>query len=71
MHKHVFAVLALAMVAATVSSARRAARDVPGAVPADAVAYHGAMELYRTLAVYFGKKAMAAELRYREVIDHG
>ena len=34
----------------------------------EAEAYHGAMQLYRTLATFFGKKAMLAEAAYWKAI---
>lgn len=67
---HVLAVVCLGACVATAVSAKRAA-GAPGGVPPAAVGYHGAWELYRTLAVFFGKRALASEARYWEVIRHG
>lgn len=73
MPKGVYQVFALvcvgACVATAVSAKRRSA--TPGGVPAAAVGYHGAWELYRTLAVFFGKQALRAEASYWEVIRNG
>lgn len=55
------AVVLLAMV--TAASAQRAAAGVGTATP-DAVAYHGAWQLYRRLAVFFGTRALLAEHAY-------
>lgn len=33
-----------------------------------AVAYHGAMSLYRTLAVFFGNRALEAERSYWDAV---
>lgn len=55
---------------ATAYGARRAA-GANATVPAEAVAWHGATELYRNLALYFGKRALVCEARYWEVVKHG
>lgn len=68
---HVLAVACLGVCVLTAVSAKRAS-GVPGAgMPPAAVGYHGAMELYRNLALFFGKRALANEARYWEVIRHG
>lgn len=66
-------VLAAACVTAALVSAYGARRAAgPGTqVPPAAVGYHGAMELYRNLALYFGKRALQAEARYWEAVKHG
>lgn len=67
---HLVLVLATAAAAVTAYNARRAA--VPGAtVPAEAVALHGAAELYGRLALYFGRQALRAEASYWKVVGHG
>ncbi|WP_371591256.1 hypothetical protein [Streptomyces sp. NBC_00470] len=67
---HVLAVVCLGACVASAVGARRAAGS-GSEVPAAAVGYHGAMELYRNLAVFFGKRALEAEARYWEVVRHG
>jgi hypothetical protein len=67
--QHVLTVVFLGAAVAASVGARRAASGA--AVPPEAVAFHGASELYRTLAVFFGKGALAAEARYWEVVGHG
>jgi hypothetical protein len=59
------AVLALAV--ATAVSAHRAAASGSTVTP-EAVAYHGAMQLYRNLAVHFGKRALLAEAAYWKAV---
>jgi len=66
--------LFLVAVAVTAAAAMVGARRSAGAgatVPPDAVAWHGASELYRNLALYFGKRALACEARYWEAVKHG
>lgn len=67
--QHVLAVVFLGAAVASAVGARRAAGAA--SVPAEAVAFHGAAELYRNLAVFFGKRALAAEARYWEVVRNG
>lgn len=58
-------------VAALVVVAYAATRREPetGANPAPAAAgWHGAMELYRNVAMWAGKRAMQAELKYWEAV---
>lgn len=67
---HVVLVLATAAAAVTAYNARRAA--APGAVvPAEAVALHGAVEVYRSLALFFGRQALRAEASYWKAVNHG
>lgn len=62
-------IVALAALVVTAAAARGVQEDSgQELVPGDAAAYYGAWALYRNLAVWFGKRAMAAELRYREAI---
>lgn len=61
------ATLVVVTVAAGIS-AQRAARGVGEATP-DAVAWHGAMNLYRNLAVFFGKQALRAEAAYWKAVQ--
>jgi hypothetical protein len=56
----VVATVALVVVAAAAVTRR----DQDPDVPPDALGWHGAMELYRSLAMWAGKKAMAAEINY-------
>lgn len=66
---HVLVVVFAGAALATAYGARRAA-GAGAQVPAAAVGYHGAWELYRNLALYFGKRALVAEARYWEVVKH-
>lgn len=45
-------------------SAQRAATGVGSVRGADAVAFHGAWQMYRRLALFFGERALAAETAY-------
>lgn len=67
--QHVLAAVFLGAAVASVIGARRVAGA--SSVPAEAVAFHGAAELYRSLALFFGKRALAAESRYWEAVRHG
>lgn len=58
----------LVLAIATALSARKAAAGVGTASP-DAIAYHGAMQLYRNLAVFFGKRALLAEIAYWKAVQ--
>lgn len=62
----VVAVAALAVVAYSALSGRR--EQEASAVPPEAVGWYGAMELYRNLALWAGKRAMAAELNYWKAV---
>lgn len=68
-HEVLLVVCGVAAVA-TAYGARKAAGS-GATVPAEAVAWHGAAELYRTLALHFGKRALLCEARYWEVVKHG
>ncbi len=67
--QHVLALVCVGAAAVSAYGARRAAGDAP--VSAEAAAYHGAAELYRGLALYFGKRALACEARYWEAVGNG
>lgn len=54
------------VVAVVVTS--RSGRTEPEHVPPEAVGWYGAMELYRTLALWAGKRAMSAELNYWKAV---
>ncbi|MYR11931.1 hypothetical protein GTY62_15225 [Streptomyces sp. SID724] len=60
----VVAVAALVAVAVAATSGRRE----PEHVPPEAVGWYGAMELYRTVAMWAGKRAMSAELNYWKAV---
>lgn len=60
-------VVTLLTVAAAVR-AQRAAAGVGTAANPDAVGWYGAMELYRGLAGWAGKKALAAEHEYWKAV---
>lgn len=66
---HVLFVLCAGAAVATAYGARRAATS-GATVPPEAVAWHGAAELYRNLALHFGKRALICEARYWEVVKH-
>lgn len=63
--------LCVTAAAAVVSAygARRAAGTA--SVPPEAVALHGAAQVYGGLAAYFGRHALRAEARYWEAVRHG
>lgn len=65
MHHVLLAITAAAALASAVG-ARRAAGAAT--VSPEAVAFHGAAELYRNLAMFFGKRALACEARYWEAV---
>jgi hypothetical protein len=67
--QHVLTIVFLGAAVASVAGARRAASGA--SVSPEAVAFHGATELYRTLAVFFGNQALRAEARYWEAVRHG
>jgi opacity protein-like surface antigen len=54
------AVVALVVVAAAAAGRRKADPEIPPEV----AGWYGAMELYRALALWAGKRAMAAEVNY-------
>ncbi|MFF8495215.1 hypothetical protein ACF06O_30820 [Streptomyces albidoflavus] len=58
---------ALAVVALAAVAGPR--RDGPAEVPPEAAGWWGAMELYRTLALWAGKRAMSAELNYWKAVN--
>jgi len=60
-------VVAVAALAAVVYVATRTPEDSTD-VPPRAAGWHGAMELYRTLAMWAGKRAMLAELNYWKAV---
>lgn len=57
----VLAVVALVVVAVAAAAAQP---EDPRDVPAEAAGWYGAMSLYRSLAVWAGKRAMSAEINY-------
>lgn len=60
---HVLMVITAAAAVASAIGARRAAAAGARVSP-EAVAFHGAAELYRNLALWFGKQALRAEAAY-------
>lgn len=58
-------------VAALVTVAYAATRTAPESakVPPGAAGWHGAMELYRNVALWAGKRAMTAELNYWKAVS--
>lgn len=61
----VLAVAALATVAYLVT---RREPETAVDIPPQAAGWHGAMELYRTLAMWAGKRALQAEQNYWEAV---
>lgn len=66
---HVLALAVIAAAAASVYGARRAAPRHAG-VPAEAVAFHGAAELYKRLGLFFGSQALRAEHSYWKAVGN-
>jgi hypothetical protein len=62
-------VLAVAALVATAYVVTRRDQDSAVTVPPNAVGWHGAMEVYRTLAQWAGRRAMLAELHYWEAVN--
>lgn len=60
--------LAVATLAAVVYVATRREPDTAVNVPPAAAGWHGAMEVYRNLAVWAGKRALQAEMKYWEAV---
>jgi hypothetical protein len=67
---HVLALVCLGAAAASVYGARRSAPS-GSVVPADAAAFHGAAQVYRSLAVFFGNQALRAEAHYWKAVGNG
>lgn len=63
---HMLLVVCAAAAVASAYGARRTAGT--RTVSAEAVAFHGAAELYRNLALHFGKRALICEARYWEAV---
>lgn len=59
-------VVTLAVLAVAVSAQRSAAGV--GTASSDAVAHHGAWQMYRRLALYFGRQALRAEANYWQAV---
>jgi hypothetical protein len=60
--------VAVGAVVAVAYAVTRPERDAGANVPPGAAGWHGAMELYRTLALWAGKRALAAEMHYWEAV---
>lgn len=60
-------VAVVALVVAAYAATRKEPESVAG-VPPQAVGWHGAMELYRNVALWAGKRAMVAELNYWKAV---
>lgn len=65
--RHVLALAVITAAAASVYGARRAA-PLHSGVPAEAAAFHGAAELYKRLALFFGHQALRAEQSYWKAV---
>lgn len=65
----VVAGVALAVVAYSALSGRR--EQEASAPRSEVVGWYGAMELYRNVALWAGKRAMAAELNYWKAVRNG
>ena len=61
-------VLAAAALAAAVYAATRPEPESAVTVPAQAVGWHGAMELYHKVALWAGRRAMQAEMNYWKAV---
>jgi hypothetical protein len=59
---------AVAALVAVVYAATRRDDESAAAVPAQAVGWHGAMSLYRNVAMWAGKRAMEAEVHYWKAV---
>lgn len=68
--KTVLALACLTAAAASVYGARRSAW-AGAEVPPEAAAFHGAAELYRSLALFFGRQALRAEAHYWKAVGQG
>lgn len=60
---------AVAALVATVYAVTRRDQDSAVTVPPRAVGWHGAMEMYRGVAQWAGRRAMLAELHYWEAVN--
>lgn len=67
---HVLLCVTAAAAVASAYGARRTAGS-SASVPPEAVALHGAAQLYGSLAAFFGRQALRAEARYWEAVRHG
>lgn len=62
-------VVAAAALVVVVYSATSGRRESETDIPTQAVGWHGAMSLYRNLALWAGKRAMSAELNYWKAVS--
>lgn len=60
--------VAAAVVVAAAAATRCGRREVDPDVPSEAVGWYGAMSLYRTVALWAGKRALSAELNYWKAV---
>jgi hypothetical protein len=60
--------LALAALAALAYVTTRQDDESAVSIPPGAVAWHGAMSLYRNVALWAGKRAMSAEMNYWKAV---
>lgn len=63
-----FTVLAVAALGAAVYAATRGEQESAVNIPPRAVGWHGAMDLYHRIAMWAGRRAMAAENKYWEAV---
>ncbi|MER7953071.1 hypothetical protein ABTY59_37400 [Streptomyces sp. NPDC096079] len=61
-------IMAAACLLVVAGTCRAVSRQAAGDVPAEAAGWYGAMSLYRTVAVWAGKRAMLAEVHYWEAV---
>jgi hypothetical protein len=61
--------LAAVTLAAAVYAATRPEPESAVTVPAQAAGWHGAMEMYHKVALWAGRRAMEAELKYWEAVQ--
>lgn len=62
-------VLAVAALVTVAYVAMRKEPESAANIPPGAVGWHGAMELYRNVALWAGKRAMDAELNYWKAVS--
>lgn len=63
------ALLAVAALVTIAYVVTRPAEESAVSVPPRAAGWHGAMELYRNLALWAGKRAMQAEMHYWKAVN--
>ena len=62
-------IIAAACLLVVAGSVRSATREAAGDVPPEAAGWYGAMSLYRAIALWSGKRAMSAEVKYWKAVN--